>query len=98
MPTDRIHVIATLRAAPGRQARLREVLEGLLPPTRAEPGCLRYLLVQPEGDPDTFVFLEEWEGPEALDAHFKTPHFQAAAGSLDGLVTAPPDIRRYRSA
>jgi quinol monooxygenase YgiN len=96
MPTDRIHVIATLGALPGKRAPLCALLQGLLGPTRAEPGCLRYELVQPEDAPDTFVFIEEWESAEALEALFRAAHFQEALAALDGKVTGPPELRRYR--
>ena len=37
-----IHLIASLVALPGKEEELREVLQGLLEPTRNEPGCRRY--------------------------------------------------------
>lgn len=93
-----VHVVARLTAAPGMGEQLRRVLLALVPPTRAEPGCLRYDLLQSESDPEAFVFLEQWASAGDLDAHLKTPHFQQAAQALEGKVTAPPDIRRYRAA
>jgi quinol monooxygenase YgiN len=87
-------VIARVVAAPGREEDLRDVLEGLVAPTRAEPGCLRYDLVRDRAEPGVFTFVEEWTDDAALDRHFETPHFIAAGERLESLVASPPDIRR----
>lgn len=87
-------VIARVVAAPGRDEDLRVVLEGLVAPTRAEPGCLRYDLVRDRAEPGVFTFVEEWSDDAALDRHFQTPHFIAAGERLGPLVAEAPDIRR----
>ncbi|QXE24199.1 antibiotic biosynthesis monooxygenase [Richelia sinica FACHB-800] len=40
--------------------------------------------------------MEEWSSNEDLDVHLSSPHLQAAAAQLEGLVALPPDIRRYQ--
>jgi len=79
-------VVASITAHPGREARLEAVLAGLVAPSRAEAGCLRYDLHRRVDDPATFVFLEAWESPQAHAAHKETPHFQAARREQEGLV------------
>lgn len=37
--------------------------------TRAEPGCLEYVLAADPADPGRAVLLEKWESEEALAAH-----------------------------
>jgi quinol monooxygenase YgiN len=43
---DSLTVIAHVRAKPGQESRVRQLLEGLLAPTRAEAGCINYDLHQ----------------------------------------------------
>jgi quinol monooxygenase YgiN len=82
-------------ANPDSVDRVRSILLGLVGPTRAEPGCITYELLQNRHDPTDFTFVEEWEGDAALDAHLSTEHIKDALSKLPGLLAAEPDIRRY---
>ncbi|MDN5749601.1 MAG: antibiotic biosynthesis monooxygenase [Pseudonocardia sp.] len=82
IPTDDnrelLSVVATMRAQPGKEQELRELLESLISPTRAEEACVTYALHQGAQDPAVFIFYENWASQAALDAHLGTPHLQAA--------------------
>ena len=71
---DLLTVIASMRAAPGKQDELRAALEELIEPTSQEQGYVNYDLHQSIEDPDAFFFYENWESGEHLDAHLGTPH------------------------
>jgi quinol monooxygenase YgiN len=43
------------------------------------------------------VFVETWESEELLDAHLGTKLIQDAIGAVQGLIAAPPDMRRSRT-
>jgi quinol monooxygenase YgiN len=90
-----IRVVACLNALPDKTAALKAVLLDLIEPTRQEAGAIKYELLQNQADSTEFTFVEEWASDEALNVHLASPHFQVAAAKLDGLVAAPPDIRRY---
>ncbi len=90
-----MRVVARIPAQPDQVDQVREILAGLVEPTRREAGCIAYDLLQNKTDPAEFTFVEEWESDEALDAHLKTHHVQAALARLQGLLAAEPDIRRY---
>jgi len=92
---DTVHVVAHLTARPDTVVELRTLLFALLEPTRREPGCLRYTLLHNAVDPVDFTFVEEWVDDAALDAHFITPHLQAALAQAPSLLAVEPDIRRY---
>ena len=96
MPPARLQVVAHITARRESVDEVRAVLERLVPPTRAEAGCLRYELFQNQADPTDFTFVEEWAGDDALDAHLRTPHVSAALARAASLLAAAPDIRRYR--
>jgi quinol monooxygenase YgiN len=90
-----VHVIARLTARPEAVAELQTLLLGLIEPTRQESGCLRYTLLHNTADPTDFTFVEEWADAAALEAHFTTPHLQAALARAPALLAVSPDIRRY---
>ena len=83
---DLLTVVATMRAKPGKEQELRELLESLIPPTRAEADCVTYALHQGTRDPAVFIFYELWTDQAALDAHLGTPHLQAALPKIPELL------------
>ncbi|AFY31862.1 putative quinol monooxygenase [Calothrix sp. PCC 7507] len=95
MTNQTIRVVARIVALPDKVEALKAVLLELIAPTRQEAGAIRYELLQNQSDPTDFTFVEEWSSNEALDAHLASPHLQTGITKLDGLVAAPPDIRRY---
>lgn len=95
MAEERLHILARLRAKPDRIEDLRFLLEGLVAPTRAEPGCIRYELWRNREDPAEFTFVEEWAGDEALQAHFETQHVEDALDRFPELLETELDLRRY---
>ncbi len=82
MPKEGIILTAIVKAKPGQEEAVKEVLLGMVEPTRKEPGCLCYNLHQSKSDKTQFLFYEQWASKEALDAHGKTPHMKALAGKL----------------
>lgn len=90
LPTDAnprlLTVVATMKAKPGKEQELRELLESLVAPTRAEGDCVTYALHQGTQDPSAFVFIEHWTDQAALDAHLGTPHLQAALPRIPDLL------------
>ncbi|GAA2262926.1 MULTISPECIES: putative quinol monooxygenase [Kitasatospora] len=87
-------LIAELTAAPGREDRLRTMLEGMIEPSLDEPGCLGYQLLVDPNRPERMVVLEEWRDEEALQEHFATPHFQHASEVMDEVLVEPAVLRR----
>lgn len=77
-------VVATITAKEGNEVVVREALEKIVPPSRAEAGCIRYDLHIDLGNHGSFVMLEAWRDDAALAAHEATPHFQALVGSIAG--------------
>jgi len=69
-----IYVIATLKIRPGTLEALANLAEPLIVGTRAEAGCILYDLNASITDPETVVFIEQWESREHLTAHAGTAH------------------------
>jgi len=88
-------VVARIKAKPGKVEEVREALTGLVAPTRNEPGCIVYELLQNTDDPTDFTFVEEWESEAALAAHASSDHIRATRMKLDGIVEGAIEIRTY---
>lgn len=94
--STKVHLLASFRARPGRGDELARLLEGLVAPTHAEPGCERYELWRDEADPREFVFVEVWSSQAELDAHAASAHLAAAAERFAELVERGPELRHCR--
>lgn len=79
-------IVANIHAKPGHEALVREELEKLVAPTRAEDGCLQYDLHQDHSAPTHFMFYENWESRELWQAHMNAPHIAAYMEATDGAV------------
>jgi len=66
MRDQAVRVVARVVARPGKEDELRTLLRGLIEPTRREPGCVTYELLQNTADPTDFTFVEEWSS-EVMD-------------------------------
>jgi len=95
MAGDTLRVVARVKARPNKVNELLSVLSSLVEPTRKEPGCLSYELLQNNEDLADFTLIEEWQSNTALESHFGTKHFKDALVKLSNLVAAEPDIQRY---
>ena len=84
MPT--LTVVATIVARPGKEAETEVALRALIPPTRQDPGYIRYDLHRDIEDPRTFLFYETWESPGALDAHLESPHLASFKAQVPELL------------
>lgn len=94
--SEPLTIIATIRAKAGHESRAREVLLGMLGPTRAEAGCINYDLHESQEKPGVFAFYENWSSAAHLDAHLKSAHFQALAKLIPELFTGPPEITKWK--
>lgn len=93
---DLLTVIAHMQARSGKEQELRAALESLVEPTTQEAGYVNYDLHESVEKPGLFFFYENWESPEALDAHLAAPHLQQFAARLDDLVEGGLHINRLR--
>lgn len=87
-----INIVAIFHAKPGQEQALAAVLGACVAPSRAEAGCVSYVLHSDRLDPARFVFIERWADQQAFDLHQKTPHFLALAAGVTDLVSGPADV------
>lgn len=78
-----IHVIATIEVAAGKRAAFLAEFHRIVPPVRAEQGCIEYgptvdvvsnIPVQGPLRENVVTVIEKWESLDALKAHLTAPH------------------------
>jgi quinol monooxygenase YgiN len=87
-----IVVVGRVSTDAERREELVRVGEALVAGSRQDPGCIRYGMFAATDDPNSFVFVEEWESQELLSAHFRTQHVADFMTAVPALLTAPPDV------
>jgi quinol monooxygenase YgiN len=91
-----VRVIARSVARSGSENQLRELLRGMLVPTRAESGCKLYELYESDSK-GRFYFYEIWESQAALDQHAASPHFKHLEQTVGELVQEPFEVNILES-
>lgn len=71
-------VIVDFRLKPGKRAAFRRLIdENARASVREEPGCRRFDVVEPTGEPDRILLYEIYDDRAAFDLHLKAGHFIA---------------------
>lgn len=83
---DLLTVIASMKAAPGKEDELRDALQALVEPTTKEDGYVNYDLHESVEDPGRFFFYENWHSGEHLDAHLAAPHLVDFIAKIPDLI------------
>jgi quinol monooxygenase YgiN len=94
---ESLTVIAHVRAKPGQELRVRELLKRLLTPTRAEAGCINYDLHQSQTDPALFLFYENWASEAHLEAHARSPHIRSLRKVAGEVLAGPIEITKWQA-
>jgi autoinducer 2-degrading protein len=63
----------------------------------AEPGVLRFDVLQSGEDPARFLLYEVYRDEAATRAHKETPHYEAWKQAVEPLLAAPRKGRAYRA-
>ena len=84
--TGNVKIVAVLTARSGRNEDLRLLLSGLIDPSRAEPGNLRYDLWQDPREAGRYLLDELYVDRAAAAAHRASPHFQAYLARINDLA------------
>ncbi|KAF7912159.1 uncharacterized protein EAF01_001180 [Botrytis porri] len=96
-----VHCLATITPAPGKEARLRELITDLANKVeKNEPAVRKYQAFQQyDGEQGSvFIVQETYEDEAALTAHFGKSYFieLGKLSSEEGLLGAPLDIKKIQ--
>ena len=76
-----------MRFSEEHRSQVIRILRELTAASRQEPGCVTYVPLLLDGDPDAVVIWEQYRDEAALEAHRASPHFQQyAVGGLYQLM------------
>ncbi|AJY77965.1 monooxygenase [Paenibacillus beijingensis] len=81
-----ISITAILQAKPGKEQLLRQELLKVVTPSRAEKGCLNYILHQSVENEAIFVFYETWKDEESINLHIETDHYKQYRHHTEALI------------
>jgi quinol monooxygenase YgiN len=88
-----IVVVGRVRTDVDRRAELLRIGQTVAAFSRQEPGCISYQICQDTEDEDAFVFVEQWESEDALQAHFGTAHIAQFMAAIRGAIAGPPEVK-----
>ncbi|ARU93755.1 putative quinol monooxygenase [Tatumella citrea] len=86
-------IIAKFIANPGQAEALFKVISACVKPSRDEEGNQHYDLYRSTEDNDIFLIHEQWKGDEAIEFHFKQPHFLRLIADSKPLLKSEPQIQ-----
>jgi len=91
-----IGVVATIRVKEGSAADFEAVALKLVEAVNAnEPGCSLYRLHKSDEE-NTYVFMERYDGPDAVEAHRKSDHFRTLGKEMGAFMAGAPEILRLK--
>ena len=97
MSDQKVTVVALIKAQEGKEELVRNELQGLIPTTLDEPGCINYDLHESADRPGLFMFHENWETKKHLEDHLARPHLQAFLAKSEELVADPVQVTLWKA-
>jgi len=80
-------IIARFKVKPGHVDDVIKLLNQAAIPSRAETGCHLYVANRSLDEPDLIVMYEQYDSPEAFQAHIDSEHFrEIVAGKVVPLL------------
>lgn len=90
-----VHVF--VQVLPGSVEAFREASLANATASVAEPGIVRFDVLQQEDDPTCFVLVEVYRTVEATVAHKDTEHYATWRDTVAPMMAAPRTALRYRT-
>jgi quinol monooxygenase YgiN len=77
----------TFIAKDGYEDKLKELLEAMVEPSKAEKGCLNYNIYQYKNNKKKFMAVETWEDEASLDGHKNSAHYKVYKSAYEPYIT-----------
>jgi len=90
-------VTGSIEARPDTIDRILELGLAHVRRSRQEPGCLLHSIHRDVENDLRVVFIEQWEDPEALEAHFNVPESGAFVREATALAHRPPEMSIFET-
>lgn len=92
MKDETVTVVARVEAQIEHLELVKAECLALVAPSRREPGCLRYDLFQAQENPAIFIFCEEWQSRDDLEAHLESAPCARFDANTVGKLAEPEEI------
>src|SRR5262245_10282682 len=80
-------ILVDFRLKPGSRAVFRQAIDANARAScRTEPGCRRFDVLEPAGEPDRILLYEIYDSRRAFEEHLKASHLAAFEAASAGLV------------
>ena len=89
-----LFIFGRFHARSGAEAALEQALRTVVPPSRAEPGCLSIHAYRAARDARLFYIHSRWVDEAAFDAHAGLPHTVRFIEQVQELIDHPLDVSR----
>lgn len=89
-----LYIFARFRARAGEEERLAAAMRDMLPPVRAEAGCLAIDVFRSIRNPRLFYVHSRWKDEAAFDFHATLPHTRAFIARVEPLIDHELDVTR----
>ena len=94
--TDTIRIVAHVHLKEEGVDIFGKITQNLIEKSRAEPGCISYILLQDLEDKTKFCFVEEWKDEAAIKSHMEAEHFKALGKEAGQYFAGAPSIKKYK--
>lgn len=81
--------VAQLKVKPGNREAFMALAREFVALNRLEAGNISYELFENTVNPNTMVFIKEWEDDAALERHLASEHFLRLAPQMTALQEGP---------
>lgn len=89
-----LYIFARFHVREGQEAAAESALRDVVPPTRAEAGCVRCHVFRSTRDPRLFYIHSHWRDSQAFDMHVDLPHTVVFLKRMDALLDQPREVTR----
>ena len=92
MADDPVLVFASFEPKPGQEETVQKTLQGMVGPTRQEPGNEIYDLYERKNGPDgkrSFHLFEKYKDAAALEYHRETEHYKNYRATITEHLNVP---------
>ena len=87
-----ISIVAKFIVNEGEEHNFLKLVNELGMASRAEDGCIEYILHKDVQKPLTYCILEKWKDQEAIDFHNNSAHFTSIVPKIVAVAKAEIDV------
>ena len=87
-----ISIVAKFTVNAGEEKKFLDLLNKLGEASRAEAGCIEYILHKDVQKPLTYCIIEKWKDQAAIDFHNSTSHFTSIVPKIIEIAKAEIDV------